>query len=208
MSRARSGGQVALAGERLDGGPDRRDRSPELVGHVRNEAPPHRLRAVPLGHVPDDAHGGGLAGRFAVRDGADVDLEDLFGRGLPARRRTAVSVGRRLATDAGREEPKRLRIPHEIDERVPRRIGGRPEEGERGRVRVEERERPVHDEEADGNLLEDGPREKARPLAALALGRDEAGEAGERDEDLLRLRPSLPWAAPGGGRSPPRRRPC
>ena len=157
------------------------------MGHVRNEATPHRLRAFALGHVPDDPNGGGLAGRHAVRHGAYVDLEHLLGRGLPAETQDGRLLGRGLALDAGRKETERLRIPHEIHECVPRRARGCVKEGKRGRVRVEERESPVHDEEADGDLLEDGPREEARLLAAFALRGDEAREPGEREEDLLRL---------------------
>src|SRR5450759_2435672 len=70
---------------------------------------------------------------------------------------------------------------------MPRSARGRAEEGERGRVRVEERESPVHDEETDRDLFEDRACEETRFLAALALFRDEPGEAGERDEDLLSL---------------------
>src|SRR5450759_463887 len=70
---------------------------------------------------------------------------------------------------------------------MPGRGRGRAEEGERGRVRVEERKSPVDDEETDRDLFEDRACEETRFLAALALFRDEAGEAGERIEDLLRL---------------------
>ena len=76
---------------------------------------------------------------------------------------------------------------------MPRGARGRAEEGERGRVRVEERESPVHDDESDRDLLEDGAREEARLLAALALGRDEPGEAGERLEDLFGLLGRAGW---------------
>ena len=96
---------------------------------------------------------------------------------------------------------ERLRVSHEIHESVPRRARGRVKEGERGRVRVEERESPVHDEEADGDLLEDGAREEARLLAALALRRDETGEAGERLENLLRSPPTNREAVRAGGPS-------
>ena len=187
MSRARSGGRSLSPASVSTAARIAAIGVLSSCGHVRNEAPPHRLRAVALGHVPDDSHGGGLAGRLAVRDGADVDLEHLLGRGLPDEAQDGRLVCRRFAPDAGLEEPERLRIAHEIHERMPRSARGCTEEGERGRVRVEESESPVHDEEADRDLLEDGAREKARLLAALALRRDKAGEAGERDEDLLRL---------------------
>ncbi len=161
----------------------------ELVRDVRHEPAPHRLRVLALRDVADDADRRGLAGGAAVRDGADRDLEDLLGRELAPeaedrRRRRGL---RRAVRDPGLEEAEGVRVPDEVDESGARGSGGDVEEGERGRVRVEEREGAVHDEEADGDLLEDGPREEARLLAALALGRDEAREPGEREEDFLRL---------------------
>ena len=65
--------------------------------------------------------------------------------------------------------------------------GGHPEQRKRRRICVEEIERLVHDDEADRDLLEDRPGEEARLLAPGPFAGHEAGEAGQRAEDLLAL---------------------
>ena len=78
-------------------------------------------------------------------------------------------------------------MPDEVDEGRARRDRRNVERRKGDRVRVEEGETLVHDDETDRNLLEDGAREEAGLLAAFTFGRDEAREAREGDEDFLRL---------------------
>ena len=125
---------------------DRRDRGSKLVGHVGNEAPPHRLGARQARHVPEDPDS---PSPRAARERQDVDLPRDFIRPLP----DEGLFPARVRVD---RLPKQLvdpRIANDVDERSAGRVGAF-EHFRKGAVRLDDLRLLPDDDETRGEPVE------------------------------------------------------